>query len=238
MIHGHAGPPLVVAHRGASAGHVDNSLEAFAGAIEAGADMIEFDVRRTADDQLIAFHDGRVRRKAIGELTRREITAMTGHEPPLLAEVIALAHGRIGLDVELKEAGYVDEVVGAFRGLDAAALIVTSFLDEVLTEVKALAPALRTGLLVGTDHPGPNPVRTRLSELSPAARARDCGADAVGMHFLIASLGALERTHAAGLGAFVWTVNREDLLRRFLEDPRVGAVITDVPARALTLRDA
>ncbi|WP_354699880.1 tail fiber protein [Paraconexibacter sp. AEG42_29] len=234
---------LVVAHRGASAGHVDNSLEAFEGAIVAGADAIEFDVRRTADDQLITFHDGHVRRKPVADLTRAQIGAMTGHTPPLLAEVIDLARGRIGLDVELKEAGYVDRVLAALGDADpdadpAQPLIVTSFLDAVAAEVKERAPQVRTGLLVGTDRPGPHPVRTRLSELSPVARARACGADAVGMHLLIASLGALERTHAAGLGAFVWTVNREDGLRRFLADPRVEAVITDVPARALAVRAA
>lgn len=228
---------LVVAHRGASAGHPDNSLAAFEGAIAAGADAIEFDVRRTADDLLITFHDGHVRRRPVSDLTRAQIGAMTGHVPPLLTEVVELARGRIGLDVELKEAGYVDRVL---EHLDdgASGLILTSFLDAVLAEVKERAPHVRTGLLVGTDRPGPHPVRTRLSELSPVARARDCGADAVGMHLLIASLGALERTHAAGLGAFVWTVNREDGLRRFLGDPRVEAVITDDPARALALRRA
>lgn len=230
---------LVVAHRGASAGHRDNSLEAFEGAILAGADMLEFDVRRTADDQLIAFHDAHVRRRPVAEQTRAEIAAATGHAPPLLAEVLALAHGRIGVDVELKEGGYVPEVLAALTAarLDRDALLVSSFLDAVVAEVGALAPGVRTGLLVGTDRPGLNPVRTRLSELSPAARARACGAASVGMHFLIASLGALERTHAAGLGAFVWTVNRDDALRRFLADPRVEAVITDLPARALALRD-
>lgn len=229
--------PLVIAHRGASAGKIDNSLEAFAGAIDEGADLIEFDVRRTVDGELIAFHDAHVRRRPVGELTRADIAAATGHRPPLLHEVVALSRGRIGLDVELKEAGYVDRVLDAVATVDTdpAALILTSFLDAVVTEVKARRPDVRAGLLVGTDRPKPV-VRTRLSELSPVARARACGADAVGMHFLIASLGALERTHADGLEAFVWTVNRDDALRRFLGDHRIGAVVTDVPARALTLR--
>lgn len=231
--------PLVVAHRGASDGHPDNTLEAFAGAIDDGADMIEFDVRRTTDGELIAFHDATVRRRAIGTLTRAEIGEATGRVPPLLEEVVELARGRIGLDVELKEAGYTERVLEVVTadGVDDAGLMVSSFLDEVVATVKRARPDVRAGLLVGTDRPGPNPLRTRLSELSPVARARECGADAVGMHFLIASLGALERTTAAGLGAFVWTVNRDDALRRFLADARLDAVITDRPGRALALRD-
>lgn len=229
---------LVVAHRGASAGHPDNSIEAFTAAIDDGADMIEFDVRRTADDLLIAFHDAHLRRRPVRDLTRAQIGAIIGHPPPLLEEVVALADGRIGLDVELKEAGYVDRVVEVLAGATVAPLLVSSFLDAVVAEVKQRAPDLRTGLLVGTDRPGPNPVKTRLSELSPAARARACGADAVGVQVLLASLGALDRVHTAGLAAFVWTVNRDETLRRLLHDPRVEAVITDVPARALALRDA
>lgn len=68
-------------------------------------------------------------------------------------------------------------------------------------------------------------------------RARACGADAIGMHFKLAKLGALARTHRAGLDAYVWTVNDDELIEHFLADPRVNALITDRPGRALELRD-
>jgi glycerophosphoryl diester phosphodiesterase len=225
---------LVVAHRGASAGAVDNSLDAFEQAIAIGADLIEFDVRRTRDDQLIAFHDAAVGGRAVDTLTRAEIGAGVGHLPPLLDEVLALTRGRIGLDVELKENGYVERVLAALDGVED--VVVTSFLDDVVTEVKRTAPELRAGLLVGVGRTR-QVVRTRLSELSPVPRARACGADVVAMHHALASLGALRRVADAGFPVFVWTVNDEALLRRFLADPRVAAVITDVPARAIALRD-
>jgi glycerophosphoryl diester phosphodiesterase len=226
---------LVVAHRGASAGAVDNSLDAFEQAIAIGADLIEFDVRRTRDDQLIAFHDGAVGGRPVAALTRAEIGETVGHIPPLLDEVLELTRGRIGLDVELKEDGYVERVLATLDGVDG--VVVTSFLDDVVAEVKRIAPAVRAGLLVGVGRTR-QVVRTRLSELSPVPRARACGADLVAMHHALASLGALRRTADAGLPVFVWTVNDEALLRRFLADPRIEAVITDVPARALHLRDA
>ena len=50
MKSGISNKPLVIAHRGASAYAHQNTLEAFRIAMEMGADMIEFDVRRTADD--------------------------------------------------------------------------------------------------------------------------------------------------------------------------------------------
>jgi glycerophosphoryl diester phosphodiesterase len=214
---------LVIAHRGASADAVDNSLDAFERAIEAGADMIEFDVRRTAAGELVAFHD------PVGERTREDLGA------PLLSEVLELARGRIGVDVELKEDGYVAEVAAQLRDFDPGAVIVTSFLDAVLPQVARALPGVRTGLLFGVQRP-PRWVRTRVGELNPVPRARAAGADLVAPNVRLARLGALQRAHAAGFPSLVWTVNDEPSLARLLHDPRVAGVITDVPAVALALR--
>jgi hypothetical protein len=52
--------PLVIAHRGASAHHPENTIAAFRGAAEAGADMVELDVRITADGALAVHHDAQL----------------------------------------------------------------------------------------------------------------------------------------------------------------------------------
>ena len=114
-------PPSVIAHRGVwGAGVPENSLAAFEQAIDLGADMIEFDVRRTRDGELILFHDREIAGLAVASLSRSEITDRAGLLPPLLDEALELARGRIALDVELKEDGYVDEVavrLSAFAAL-------------------------------------------------------------------------------------------------------------------------
>jgi len=51
--------PLVYAHRGDRSRAPDNTLEAYLLAVEAGADGIELDVRRTRDGELIMSHDDR-----------------------------------------------------------------------------------------------------------------------------------------------------------------------------------
>src|SRR3954447_13954392 len=48
---------LVIGHRGASARFAENTLDAFSGAIDQGADGIELDVRRTLDGALALSHD-------------------------------------------------------------------------------------------------------------------------------------------------------------------------------------
>jgi glycerophosphoryl diester phosphodiesterase len=227
---------LVVAHRGASAEATENSLGAFEKAIQVGSDLIEFDVRRTRDDQLIAFHDARVGRHLVAQLTREEIHLQTGIKPPLLDDVLDLTKGRVGLDVELKEDGYTDRVLQAIdERFEPDQLVITSFIDSVVAEAKRLTPAIRAGLLIGRARPE-HLVRTRLSELFPAPRARACGADFIAMHGRLADLGALSRADGAGFAAYIWTVNDDDRMRRYLADARVRAVITDRPRRALQLR--
>jgi glycerophosphoryl diester phosphodiesterase len=233
---GRADSPLIVAHRGASAGSPDNSIAAFERAIAAGADMIEFDVRRTRDGELIAWHDATVDGRLAGSMSRAEIGAATGVVPVLVEEVVELARGRIGLDVELKEAGYLDLVVPLLtEGIGQHEVVVTSFLDDVVAELKTRVPAARVGLLLGVAGPRPY-LRARRSELDPVDRARRCHADFVAPHVALARFGALRRAAAAGLPAFVWTVNDERTLRRLLADDRVAAVITDAPERAVSVR--
>jgi glycerophosphoryl diester phosphodiesterase len=215
--------PLVVAHRGASGRAPDNSLDAFAKAIDVGADMIELDLRRTRTGELVAFHDARARGAPVGRLTAGEIGERTGRAPPLLEEVLELARGRIVLDVELKEDGYVGQVLSVLDGSD---VVVSSFLDAVVAQVKRLRPDLDAGLVIG------------LCDRFAVRRAQAADADHLALHWRRAGPGVLAAAAEAGLPAMIWTVNDDDRLRRYLGDPRVHGVITDRPERALELRAA
>jgi glycerophosphoryl diester phosphodiesterase len=57
---------LVIAHRGASAHAPENTMEAFAHAVESGADAIELDVRLAGDDEVVVIHDADVDRTTDG----------------------------------------------------------------------------------------------------------------------------------------------------------------------------
>src|SRR5918997_436516 len=77
---GDAGRVLVIAHRGGAGLWPENTLYAFGRASALGADVIETDVRLTADGALVLVHDesvarttdgaGRVRDLALAELKR------------------------------------------------------------------------------------------------------------------------------------------------------------------------
>jgi glycerophosphoryl diester phosphodiesterase len=230
---------MVAAHRGFAATRdntaAENTIAAFTNAIEVGADMIEFDLRRTRDGELIAFHDAYVAGEPVSRLTRDGIEAVTGVRPPLLAEVLQVCAGRIRLDVELKEDGYVPDVMAVLRaGLDPTQMVITSFLPAVVAQAKDAFPEVKTGLLVGNGGSLLN-APARLRELYPVALARRVRADYLAPHFRLAALGVVRRAASAGLPCLLWTVNSPALIRRYATDPRVAAIITDTAAQAVAI---
>jgi glycerophosphoryl diester phosphodiesterase len=187
--------------------------------------MIELDVRRTSDRELIVFHDSERARTPIANLTRSEIEGLTGVFPPLLEEALELARGRIALDVELKEDGYVDEAAGMLAGFAANGgdLIVTSFLERVLAQLTKLTPQLRRGLLL-----------KRSTERAPE-RANACGATIVLPKMQLVNEASLAELSDAGLTVIVWDFMAAEHAA-LLADPRISGVITDDVAGALAVR--
>jgi glycerophosphoryl diester phosphodiesterase len=229
--------PLVIAHRGASTLAIENSLESFEKAIDVGADMIEFDVRKTRDDSLIAFHDDTIDGRRIAEMTLNELRQLSGPErSPTLEDVIATTKGRIGVDVELKEAGYERRVVDAIlRSFDLSDVVFTSFEDQTIAAIADIEPEVHTALLLGLDKPT-HFLRTRLSELFPFGRMRRCHAKGIAPYFQLADLGLIRRSAWRDVPIYVWTVNDFKRLRRYMSDSKVSAVITDVPQEAVKFR--
>ncbi|MGA2011768.1 MAG: glycerophosphodiester phosphodiesterase [Solirubrobacteraceae bacterium] len=227
MEHGAREPaaPLIVAHRGAWGAAPQNSLEAFERAIAIGCDAIEIDVRRTADDRVVVLHDARVRGRPVGRLEHEQLRARTkAGQAPALAEVLELAAGRVLVDVELKQSGYEEQVMAIVCAhLRPDQYVVTSFRDAVLPAVKRCVPEARAGLLLGPRRP------TRELE----RRVRATGADFLAPHTSLARSGLLDWAGERGLASWVWTANEPRLLRRLSGDPRVAAVITDRPERAI-----
>ena len=223
-----AGSPLVYAHRGGHhGGPPENTLAAFERAIELGADAIELDVRRSADRELIIFHDAKLGREPIGKLTAAALSERAGYEVPTLAAVLAWAQGRIRLDVELKEDGYVELVAEPLSRFHAAGggLLVTSFLDPVLVQLAALAPAVPRGLLIG------------VTAIGAVRRARSCTAAAIVVQARLASDRLLDEARDAGLQCVVWdALETAGDHARFFRDPRIDGVITDHVAWALAER--
>jgi glycerophosphoryl diester phosphodiesterase len=221
--------PLVIAHRGShGAGVGENTMAAFERAQALGADMIELDVRRTADDELVVLHDHEVGETAVGSLSLEALRERARTDVPRLTEVLEWASGRVGLDVELKEDGYVPrvaELLAAFASGGGGRLLVTSFIDPVLAELARLGSSLPRGLLIG------------FSAAGAIARAQACGADAVVLQAKLVSDALLDEVVDARLECLVWDFMAAAAGHpELLSDPRVSGVITDDVPGALAVR--
>ena len=231
---------LISAHRG---GHVIVGVSAadrYRRAIELGVDFVEFDIRKTRDGATVVYHDDcTASGVAVRDLTYRELAEELGPETLTFDELLDVAAGRVGLHLDLKETGYEAEIVhAALERCPVERLVITSG-DAAIRTIKQQFPQVRAGLSIGDDISRLAPwlkLRTRLSELFPRRRLERCNADFVAVHQQLAGLTVLRFCERQAMPAWVWTVDDEPGIRRFLADPRVTTLITDRPDIALRLR--
>lgn len=158
---------MIAAHRGAHSRAPENSLAAIEAAIVEGADIVEIDIAVTRDGTPVLMHDRTVDRTTTGkgrieDKTASEVAALrlkgrdggpSDEAPPTLARALALACGRILVDLDLKSERLspIVEVVNA-SGMRATSL----YFDRdpaVLAGVRGLDPAARVMVRLTTDMP-------------------------------------------------------------------------------------
>ena len=151
--------PRGFAHRGLhyGAGFPENSLLAFAAALELGAG-IECDLRLTADNRIVVFHDEDAwrmcsSRLAIGRATLEQLSTLRLGEGPIptIESLLALVQGRRPLLLEVKVGGdiwrWVPALRSALEGYDGP-FGVMSFDPRVARLLKTNLPHIRRGLVV------------------------------------------------------------------------------------------
>lgn len=105
---------LVVSHRGDWRNAPENSLQAFQNCIDMGVDMVELDLKKTKDGELILMHDNTLNRTTNGtgkpeDFTLAELKelrlkngagCLTRHKIPTLRETMLLCKGKILVNVD------------------------------------------------------------------------------------------------------------------------------------------
>jgi glycerophosphoryl diester phosphodiesterase len=231
--------PIVMAHRGFSLDGLENSLAAFAAAVDLGLDYLETDVHATKDGVLLAFHDDRLDRVtdaggAIADLpwSRVSRARIGGVEPiPLLEDVLG-TWPQIRVNIDVKAAPAIAPLVQAILRTNAIERVcVASFSERRRAAVRrALGPTLATSV-------GPARVATwRLGGAVPvlgrpltSLALRGAAALQVplrGGPLDIVTPHSIARAHRAGVQVHVWTVNDPTEMHRLL-DLGVDGLITD-----------
>lgn len=194
------------AHRGLhhAPAIIENSLKSFAASLQYGAG-IECDLRLTADDQILVFHDADAKRlcgspEIIGQHRLAQLGHLTvGGDPiPNLAQLLALVAGRAPMLLEAKVDGdlfrFGPALVAALDRYDGP-VGVMSFHPGLMRWLKTNAPYIRRGLVVRATLSAPK--RWVAMKLADPA-------------FLAVDVAAIERPWVAAARAtmpvYTWTV--------------------------------
>ncbi len=227
---------------GCKEGGLPPTLAAYENSLATGAEYVEFDIRRTRDGEFVVHHDACVEGtgRAVADLTYARLCQSAGYAVPRVRDVMELIAGKAIGHLDLKETGYEKEVVSlALEILGPGNFVATTLEDESIKRIRSAFPDTRTALSLGRGRgevPWFKLPPTRLSEFFPLRRLRACGADWVAVNHNIGRLWVLRMTRRRGIGAMVWTVNKDSLIRRRLRDDRVTVLITDYPRRAAAMR--
>jgi glycerophosphoryl diester phosphodiesterase len=247
--------PFIVGHRGASSAAPENTLAAFARALEDGADGVEFDVRLARDGVPVVIHDATLRRTALrpervdaltsaelkkidaGSWFNRRFPALAreafAHEGvPTLSEVLELVGPRSRVVyVEMKcEAAdeyprLAREVVGRIRDLDLSGRAVVKSFEHAAVR-EARRLAPEIRAAALFDAGLSRPF---ISAREAVARTLACDAQEVSLHRSLLRRPVVEAARRSGLETIIWTADTSRWLARAL---RLGlrAVITNRPA--------
>lgn len=240
--------PTIVAHRGASATHPENTLPAFEAAVSLGAGVVELDARLTSDGVAVVLHDPDVSRTtdgegAVHEMTAEQVAALgagTADVPagvPTLREALRTLSGRAAVAIEIKnlpgepayEPGHESIVRAVIEDLEATdfdgPVLVVSFNPHSIEAAKALAPQLATGFLT-----------TQIVEQREAlAYATGSGHEVLlpGSRSLIPLGGAfVAEAHEVGVRVGTWTIDDAATVRMLL-GWGVDAIASNDPAMAV-----
>ena len=248
----------VIAHRGGAGLRPENTLAAFEHALGLGADVIEMDVRATAEGQLVVIHDATVERTtdgrgAVSAFTLAEIKRLdAGHRftpdggrsfpwrgrgltVPTLAEVLAqFPRARLVIEPKPEAPGVAASLCAALReGGAAGRVIVGSFRDSSLDEFRRACPEVATAASTSEG------LRFLAMQKAGVADALSPGVQALQVPVYFGGVRVLTRdfveaARRRNLKVHAWTINDPEEMRRLVE-AGVDGIMTDYPDRLLEL---
>lgn len=240
VLHMGLGNPVeVTAHRGYSAVYPENTIPAFKGAIQVGADWAELDVQQTADGEVIVMHDSSLKRttgldKEVWQVTWDEIKDLDNGSwfdkkyqtvrIPTLEEVLKVCRGKIHLNIEIKPSGHdkdleeqVAKLLKKYHMRDTC--VVSSLKYDSLRKIKEADDSIETAYITSVSY-------GNFTDLEYA--------DGYSVESTLLSKSFVNKAQKAGKQIYVWTVNSEERLEKVV-GMGIDNVITDDPVMAKEL---
>jgi glycerophosphoryl diester phosphodiesterase len=208
--------PLRIGHRGAAGHERENTRRSFLRALDLGVDLIETDLRETADGAIVLCHDAWLDHHEVRASTLADLRAIDG-EMATLEDLLSVANGRCGLMLELKVTGLGERTIAAAARFNGP-LIYASFHHAELLDLRRLQPDARTLALI---------------HAAPVDRARfavDAQATHAGINIEFANAAFVTELQESGLQVFVYTVNEPADIAA-MKGLGVEGIVSDYPDR-------
>lgn len=229
---------LVIAHRGYTANHIENTIASLKDAAKIGADYVELDVQETKDQQWIVFHDATLSRLSkrndqISNLTLAEIQKIElkkGNQTdkiPSLQEFIDVAKSiNMPLLIEIKIFGTeskasIERLMQLINSTGENDYLIQTLNESIVQLVKQTSPETKTGILVALN----------------IGHLPDTKADFIGLEEFSVNQRLIKQAKSEDKNLFVWTVNQEYLIQNALR-MNVDGIITNNPTQAIKLRQS
>ena len=210
----------LIAHRGGSQVAPENTIPAFESAVSIGADMVELDVHLTKDNKLVVHHN--VDTEWLGchnivlaeseytEILKCKFDALFGEKfenihIPLLEDVLMILKGNTIPVIEIKMSdsyrekteGILIDMLKDFNLIGES--VIVSFSKDVLRRVKEKEPKTFVGFITASAGDFPE------------------GIEALVVFFRILKKNILDNLHQSGKTVFVWTINEEKNMRKYIQ---------------------
>lgn len=255
--------PLIIAHRGASASAPENTLAAFARAVEAGADGVELDVRLSKDGKPVVIHDATLSRTAgistrVADMTAEQLSIVdagswfnsafpararsefAGEGIPSLRSVLQLLEkirGPIYIEMKCETELDVSPLVDAVcREIAGSPLLERMIVKSFRLGIVPQTRAVLPGVQTAALF-APKVMRLLRKEKYLINIAQELGADHLSVHKSLVSRKLTRKAAKYGMPVTVWTVNTARWIPR-ARKWGLFAVITNDPLKMLACRES
>ncbi len=236
-------PPLVSWHRGGGEVAPKATLAAFEAAFSRRAELVEVDVRRTADGVLVCVHDptidglGAVDQLEFGALSEEQRASVLTYDAFLASLEGLNPSGETAIHLDLKGTGFEVASVEPLEALDRRFFVTTSAQSSIAL-LRRRDRSTEAFLTIGSSRVGLSNLERawlRTTETLPYSAITGCDATGIAIHFHLLTTPLLRWCHRTGRTVVVWTVDRPRHLERFLTS-EVDVVTTNRPMWALERR--
>jgi len=225
---------ILIGHRGAKNEAPENTLEGFIHLKNLGIQSVEFDLRLSADNDLVIIHDktldrttsakGLVRDKSTVELKKLNV--------PSLKEVLGVFDDLVHAQLEVKPPRSEDhalicqKIEQTVKELNIEEqCFITSFDYHFLESCQKNIPEIQRGFICE---------KTGAAKIDPVDAAIKLNCKLLAMDWKICDEALIKRAHQMQLKVSAWTVDDEKAFKQ-LKDWGIDSIITNCPSQFIEL---